>query len=148
MKQEDAVRIFMDKLKLAYITDQNQKGIRSSGESAASLHWFFKPTGAEMWGSHYFYQQEHGRKPGQMPPVEAIIEWIRAKHIQADISDESLAWAIAKKIAKSGTDIYQHKRPALDVSKPLEDLKKELIANLLGVAKTNIVTALKTEAAK
>jgi len=52
---------------------------------------------------------QKGRKPGGAPPISAILQWIDAKGIVSydGISRESLAFLIARAIARNGTTIYQ-----------------------------------------
>lgn len=46
---------------------------------------------------------DKGRRPGKMPPVQPIIDWVRVKRIQTrQITTEQMGWAIAKSIAKKG----------------------------------------------
>ncbi len=47
---------------------------------------------------------EYGRKPGKMPPIDAIKFWVhRQKYFEVpEEEEESVAWAIAKNIAKRG----------------------------------------------
>ena len=47
-----------------------------------------------------------GRKAGRMPPVNDIIKWIRRKNIKVPqgYTQEGFAFAIARKIAKDGTE--------------------------------------------
>lgn len=54
--------------------------------------------------SPYLLAIEYGRKPGKMPPVENIKFWVhRQKYFPVSPEDEeSVAWAIAKNIAKRG----------------------------------------------
>lgn len=49
---------------------------------------------------------ETGRKGGKMPPVEALKLWSIKKGL-----GENAAYAIAKKIAREGTDLYKHQAP-------------------------------------
>lgn len=55
------------------------------------------PTTKYSWWLHF------GRKPGKMPPIPAIEDWIREKHIG---DPEELAWPIAKSIAGKGTQPF------------------------------------------
>ncbi len=43
-----------------------------------------------------------GRKPGKMPPISALIDWCSARGLPRGV-----AWAVAKKIAESGTELYK-----------------------------------------
>lgn len=79
------------------------------------------PTTRYSWYLHF------GRKPGKMPPIEDMLDWVKEKHIagtyrvvgtrrgrypryqrsggraQREREDLDAAWAIAKKIAREGT---------------------------------------------
>ena len=48
---------------------------------------------------------EFGRKPGKMPPVEAIALWVKRKGIAGSkrVEQRRMAWAIAIKIKRVGT---------------------------------------------
>ncbi len=52
---------------------------------------------------------EYGRKPGKMPPVEALKKW--AKDI---LGNEAAAFPLARKIARAGTKAQPYLRPAFD----------------------------------
>jgi len=57
-------------------------------------------------GVNYAVDVHEGRKPGAMPPVAHIEDWIRIKHItplNEAISERDLAWMIAKSIEEHGT---------------------------------------------
>lgn len=58
-------------------------------------------------GTPYTRQLQFGRKPGKFPPLAAIEQWINDKQIVPDIPIRSLAYLIARKIAKEGTDYYK-----------------------------------------
>lgn len=52
-----------------------------------------------------------GRRAGKQPPIKAIEDWIKAKGIKQledKLSISSLAFLIARKIAKEGTDKERH----------------------------------------
>lgn len=63
---------------------------------------------------------ETGRKQGKMPPVQAIEAWT----LKAGLGKEA-AWAIAKKIAKEGTDLYIKGEPKR-VSATIAEMDKKL----------------------
>lgn len=62
--------------------------------------------GNEIWGMDYTEQLVFGRKPGKLPPVEPLIQWVIAKFGRDYNSAEPIAYAIAHKISKEGTDYY------------------------------------------
>lgn len=49
---------------------------------------------------------ETGRKPGKMPPYKAIEMWAVKKGL-----GKNVGYAVAKKIAKSGTNLHIHQAP-------------------------------------
>lgn len=136
----------LDEVKKAYIEDQEAKGIRASGKSAKSLRKHPKPTSGTLTGAKYFFQQRHGRRPGKFPPIDDILNWIRAKGIQPgmyqptpktgqkipkprQMTERQLAFLFAQKIAERGTDVYLGKRPGLN-----PDAKVEASVTAMGVA--------------
>lgn len=122
------------------IKDQAQKGIRASGDSANSLRAKSDTDSGQIYGSGYFRYQEQGRRPGAFPPLQSIQDWIVIKGIQPDgISIESLAFLIARKIAKNGTDIFEGKRPGLKLSEIVEKRRDQLKSDLLKGTKEIII---------
>ena len=141
MNSEEAFKKFFEDVTKDLRSDQVDKGLYSSGKSASSLNYEVRPDGGTQKGSAYFQQQITGRRPGKMPPVEDILAWIEFKGIQSD-NPESFAWAVAKKIAKVGTDVNQGKREGLDfigiVAKNRDELMKNLKKGLVERIKTDI----------
>lgn len=148
MERKAAIKQFFDSIAKAYIEDLRSKRLTASGQSE-HFREDVKDAGGTLYGSKYFYllwnkKNRQGRKPGKMPPVEAIIQWLKDKKtFQIDVDRtkglRSLAFAIALKIKKKGTDIYLNKRPALNVDEKIQSLKEDLIKNLLEAAKQPIV---------
>lgn len=104
---------------------------------------------------------QYGREPGKMPPVSSIKEWIEAKRItyksiaykrQPSINWKpkytpqerglnSLAWAIASKIKKVGTE--RHKNPDPTVYSPVLKEVVELFTTFIAKkTEQSIVTQL------
>lgn len=146
MERIEAVKIFFEDVRKAYIEDQKAKDIRASGRSAESLRIELSPA-YRLYGSSYIHFQKVGRKPGGFPPIEAIIEWLKEKKTFR-IDDErgpglrGLAFLIARKIAKKGTDIFLKKRPALSIEEKIAEFKKDLVKNLTTVEKEKIKEAI------
>ncbi len=105
--------------------------------------------GGRLWGADYFQYLVLGRGPGKMPPLDPIIEW--AKKFQGRdkrgrfITDKSLAWAVAKKIALHGTDIFQGKKPGIDFLGVMETNMPELVSAIAKNEAINILTTFKKE---
>jgi hypothetical protein len=79
----------------------------ATGELIDSIDYIIGEKGGEytikLLAEFYWVYVEYGRRPGSMPPPDAILEWIKAKRInRGDRTDESLAWAIAKSIQRRG----------------------------------------------
>lgn len=67
----------------------------------------------------YHRWAEKGRRRGKMPPLAAIVEWVRVKGLP-----ERAAYPIARKIGREGTKGHPHLRPAVD------EHWRELVAEL------------------
>ncbi len=141
-----SIDILLNQIRGAYIKEQTDKGIRASGKSAESLQIKVDGTTGTLSGAKYFIQQTVGRKPGKFPPIDDILDWIRAKHItpkDPKTSERQLAFLFARKIAQSGTDIFQGRRPGLDIDEIVKNLVAEFMKTLMGDVKNQIVTTLK-----
>ena len=82
----------------------------------------------------YWYYVDQGRKPGKFPPYtnerEGILHWVLTKiPKQPDIKDTSLAFLIARKIAKKGTKGTEFASSVL-TDKDLNELYKSLAEKL------------------
>jgi hypothetical protein len=86
--------------------------------------------GGDLSGLHYWYFLVNGRRPGKRPPIDSILGWLEKKGITADIPLRSLAFLIARKIGRLGTDIFLGKRPGLALPQIIElrtkDFRKDM----------------------
>lgn len=93
-------------IKNELIAKHDELGMRASGNWAESIEVVIEGNNAKIIGEHYSEQLEYGRQPGRFPPSEAIEKWIEAKgissRIEGQISVSSLAYLIARKIAREG----------------------------------------------
>lgn len=108
---KDILQIETDKLFKDIEEAYETSGKKTSGEFPEGLNSKVSENRIELFGYAYLA----GRPKGQMPPVEAIEKWVIQKGIaSAGIQASGIAWAIAKKIAKEGTNdsssfpIYEH----------------------------------------
>jgi len=91
------------------IRKYDELGMRSSGQWAKSLEVQATEFSGIILGLPYTQQLATGRKPGKFPPIKSIEEWILEKPIrfEPEISISSLAFLIARKIAREGTKYFQ-----------------------------------------
>lgn len=80
----------------------------TTGHAADSLFWTWDGRKLII-GSHWEFIMvlEDGRKPGKMPPREAVEGWVDKKPIEGGISKDSLAFLIQRSIGKYGTLLYR-----------------------------------------
>ena len=57
---------------------------------------------------------EHGRKPGKMPPPDILEAWAYKKFRLSHKEARSMAWALARSIAKKGTKARPYFEPAVE----------------------------------
>lgn len=82
-------------------------GLDATGEWRSSLKTRAEGNVGIIRGRQYTEQLVYGRKPGAMPPIAPLERWAQAKLGLSGTQAKSAAFAIAKKIAKEGTNIYQ-----------------------------------------
>lgn len=87
----------------------------------------------------YWKYVEYGRRPGKMPPIDNIKEWIKVKPIIPDArtgkipSAEQLAFLIARKIGREGIPARHpiNKTVYTDVTEQIIDaIKAEIVTQL------------------
>ena len=107
MTSAQILKAEIELIKTDLIARYNELGLRASGQWADSLENRTKGLSGQLWGMDYTEILEDGRRPGKMPPVAAIEQWILDKKIIfTGITLSSLAYVIARKIGKEGTRLY------------------------------------------
>lgn len=89
--------------------------MNNTGEAAQSFKYrFVTDTHLQIYSDmpgrsfNYIMTLETGRKPGKQPPTGPILQWIQQRGINpTDISQESLAFLIARKIGREGSLLYR-----------------------------------------
>lgn len=86
-----------------------QLGMKASGDWINSLDVQTKGLSGIIYGKPYTEQLVNGRPSGKFPPISAIKQWIEDKNITPfdKISISSLAFLIARKIAREGTNYFK-----------------------------------------
>lgn len=139
-----AIEIFnneIDALKLELIAKYNELGMKASGDWERSLNAIINITvttfSAIIRGNHYTEYLTKGREPGGFPPHDVIRKWIDDKGItpKDNITKDQLAFLIARKIAREGTEYFkQGGTDLIDSVITPERIRK--IVDALGVALT------------
>ena len=98
-------------LRVDFVKKYDELGMRSSGKWANSTEVESGEFFGRVLGEPYTEQLVDGRKPGKFPPIQAIEQWIIDKgivaNIEGNITVSSLAFLIARKIAREGTKYFQ-----------------------------------------
>lgn len=115
MTTNEILQIEFEEIKKDLISKHNQLKMKASGNWQDSLvvdviNKNDSVVMARVYGEHYTEQLVNGRQPGKFPPIEAIKRWVIEKGIagimeKAKVS--SIAFLIARKIAKEGTKYYR-----------------------------------------
>lgn len=124
-----------ENLKKDLIIAYDAKGMRASGKFADTLEVQVTGLTAKLFGEDYSQQLETGRKAGKFPPINAIEQWIKdkgiANRIQGEISISSLAFLIARKIARNGWKREEHGGVQL-ISEVVTDARIQKIIDEVG----------------
>ena len=140
---KEAIFSTLEIVRRRIVGDMNINNRNASKKFIKSLDIKELRTGGQLIGEDYGQQLITGRKPGKFPPIKSIQQWIEAKGLTLNkITKEGLAFVIARKIAKKGTDIFRHKKPGLNVKGIMDDVEPHLKDQLIQAGKIEIKTAI------
>lgn len=115
MTSADILHMEFELLKRDLVKRYDELGMRASGKFENELEVQVSESGssitATLDGAHYTKQLVDGRRPGAFPPIQEIEQWIIDKGIQPieeDLTTSTLAFLIARKIAREGTKYFQN----------------------------------------
>ncbi|WP_417867966.1 hypothetical protein [Xanthomarina gelatinilytica] len=100
----------MEAIKIDLIAKHRELGMPASGKWIESVEANTNRLSGVILAEHYTEQLVNGRAPGRFPPIDRIEQWIKDKGIQpidANLKISSLAFLIARKIAREGTRYFQ-----------------------------------------
>lgn len=90
-------------------------GMNATGQWINSLEPRAVNGVGEIWGMDYTYWLANGRKPGKAPPIAPLVSWVNAKFGIGGVEARGIAFAIAQKIKKEGTDYYPEGTDLLEI---------------------------------
>lgn len=125
-----------------------QLGLDATGEWRSSLNVRAEGSMGIIRGRKYTEQLVWGRKPGAMPPIAPLERWAQAKLGLQGSQARSAAFAIAKKIANEGTNIY--KDGGTDLLEILEtpEVQKKITQRFQGLITAKVQLMLEREIQK
>jgi len=97
-------------------------GMSASGEWLSSLEARSNNGNGEIWGRDYTYYLVNGRAGGSRPPITPLVNWVGNKLGIYGKEGLSVAFAVAKKIEKEGTDYYPDGTDLLEILESTEVL--------------------------
>lgn len=109
----EPIKKIADQIVDIYRKQLESKGIPASGTLGDTASVEVEMHGTKLVVSlnleHYWRYVEYGRRPGKMPPIDNIEEWIRVKPVVPNAmngkvpTSKQLAFMIARKIGREGT---------------------------------------------
>ena len=100
----------MDLIRLELIQKHIDLGMKASGQWVDTIEAITERLSGKILAQYYTEYIVDGRKPGKFPPRGVIEKWIIDKGIKPlddKISISSLAFLIARKIAREGTEYFK-----------------------------------------
>lgn len=119
--------------------------VNASGDLYNSIRYEVDNKGLRVYALDYIFNVEYGRAPGKFPPREAILKWIDEKNLTFDIPVNSLAFLIARKIARKGTEAFIQGGTDIvaDVITPnlIEEIRQEFAGSLIYSIESDLLKA-------
>jgi hypothetical protein len=104
----------------------DSKNISNTGEAARSLYVDWGENWVKSIGIFYLEFLDTGRGPGKPPPIDPLIRWAQNKFGVDEVEAKSIAFAVAKKIAYLGTEIFMNKGQGIELAKKIITLRENL----------------------
>lgn len=132
---------YLEDIQSDFLSAYRNDGFEASGNTERELEVELQGFKGVLKGPDYLFAMVTGRGPGGFPPLEFIEDWIVAKGItpDGDISLQSLAFLIARKIARQGTDVFEGKREGIDIEGIVSKRTQEVTKIIARQIKLNAV---------
>jgi len=128
---EKIIQVMQEVIDIFLIPKFIELGMNASGEWVSSLEARAVEGRGEIWGRDYTYYLVNGRAGGSRPPITPLVNWVGNKLGIYGREGLSVAFAVAKKIEKEGTEYYPNGTDLLEV---LESPQvTQFVYNKLGV---------------
>lgn len=146
LEKQEIESVLQKVVDLFLIPRFKELNMNASGEWLQSLEVVAENDKGIIRGKHYSKQLAKGREGGSLPPIDAIEKWVKVKFGLSGSEARQRAWAIAKKIERSGTRYYQ--QGGTDLLEVLEEPRvTQFIREELGaIARVKVAEELKRNA--
>tara|TARA_R110000823_G_scaffold266679_1_gene386416 strand:- start:307 stop:762 length:456 start_codon:yes stop_codon:yes gene_type:complete len=139
---EETIRAELDSLKEDIRDAYRKSGKKVSGNFEEGLETVKEGASYLLKGYGYLA----GRQAGDMPPVQEILKWVKDRGIKPfteSMTVSSLAWAISKSIAASGTNPENHLKIYEQVVTPARI--QSILNNIVGIHIKEFIDEITTE---
>lgn len=104
-------------------------------------------TETELWGVDYAYYAISGRSGGKGPKSQDLIGWVQRKFGVSGKQAEGMAYVIARKIAKEGTDRNKEK---INLSEILnsQEVRQYIIERVTQIMNKNVTDHIQSQLKK
>ena len=118
-------------------------GVRATGNwgEALEVRLGSEANSVEIWGVDYSMFTEVGRKQGKQPPTLNLIKWVEAKFGYSGSKAVQVAWAVANKIKKEGTDSHKSHNNLISLLHSSE-VEQYIINELTDVININVKSVI------
>jgi len=151
--ERDIYTKYMEQLRLKLIAKYEALGLKASGSYADELQYEISNNKMVMSGAYHSWFMQNGRGTGFVP-VQVIKDWIDTKEgLPSEFREkkETIAYAIANKIAKEGIKVPNQHNPGKVISevvdeflaKDIYDMIKELGTVYLGRIESDVLKIFK-----
>lgn len=158
MERIEAIEGYLNRVADGIKQDAESKGQKFP---VSSIRVEITPESGDLYAADYAKYLIYGRPPGKQPPLENIVKWVESQgfltkqtKIQAQFQREGrsvdrsteyeqIAFLIARKIGRDGSDIWQGKKEGIDLLTAMDNAKPQFLKDLQKGEIIEITTTLK-----